>query len=155
MMIRLTSLSPILATMSPLLKKDASMTKETENYGMNHILMSTLSLFTSVGTLLCCALPALFVTLGAGAALAGLVSTAPWLVALSKYKAWTFGLSGVMILLAGIMRWKARNAPCPIDAEQAKACTGLRKISGWMYWGSVIVWCIGFFFAFIAVEVVY
>lgn len=131
------------------------MAKGTENYGMKHTLMPTLSLFTSVGTLVCCALPALFVTLGAGAALAGLVSTAPWLVALSKYKAWTFGISGVMILLAGFMRWKARNAPCPIDPEQAKACTRLRNISGWMYWVSVVVWAVGFFFAFIAVHLFY
>lgn len=130
------------------------MTKETENYGMKHTLMPTLSLFTSVGTLVCCALPALFVTLGAGATLAGLVSTAPWLVALSKYKALTFGLSGVIILLAGIMRWRAKNAPCPIDPEQARACTRLRKASGWMYWGSVTVWITGFFFAFIAVHVI-
>ena len=118
-------------------------------------LVPTLSLFTSIGTLLCCALPALLVTLGAGAALAGLVSSAPWLVALSKYKAWTFGLSGALILIAGIMRRSTRNAPCPIDAEQAEACTRLRKISGIIYWLSVVIWCVGFFFAFIAVHLFY
>lgn len=131
------------------------MTEGTENYGIKHTLMPTLSLFTSVGTLVCCALPALFVTLGAGAALAGLVSAAPWLVALSKYKAWTFGISGVMILLAGLMRWQARNAPCPIDPVQARACMRLRRVSFWMYWGSALIWCIGFFFAFIAVKIFY
>lgn len=119
----------------------------------NQTWLSTLSLFTSAGTLVCCALPALFVTLGAGAALAGLVSTAPWLIALSKYKAWTFGLSGAMILFAGFMRWKARNAPCPIGAKQAAACSRLRKISGIIYWISVAIWAVGFFFAFIAVRI--
>ncbi len=122
---------------------------------MRQTLMPILSLFTSIGTLLCCALPALLVTLGAGAALAGLVSAAPWLVALSKYKAWTFGISAGMILLAGWMRWRARNAPCPIDPKQAKACTSLRRVSGWVYWGSVLIWCVGFFFAFIAVHLFY
>lgn len=117
--------------------------------------LSTLSLFTSAGTLVCCALPALFVTLGAGAALAGLVSTAPWLVALSKYKVWTFGISGLMILFAGIMRLRARNAPCPIDPCQAAACGRLRRISGWVYWTSVLVWATGFFFAFVAVYIFY
>lgn len=131
------------------------MAGKTEHYGVKQTLLPTLSLFTSFGTLVCCALPALFVTLGAGAALAGLVSAAPWLVALSKYKAWTFGVSGAMILLAGFMRWKARNAPCPIDPVQAAACTRLRRISFWMYWGSVLIWCVGFFFAFIAVRIVY
>ena len=45
-----------------------------------------LSLFTSIGTLLCCALPALLVTLGMGAALAGFISVAPWITVISKYK---------------------------------------------------------------------
>ncbi len=117
--------------------------------------MPTLSLFTSVGTLVCCALPALFVTLGSGAALAGLVSSAPWLVALSKYKVWVFSIAGIMLLLGGIMRWKARNAPCPIDPLQAKACDRLRKISGWIYWISVGIYATGFFFAFIAVRIFY
>lgn len=131
------------------------METRTENYGAKHTLLPTLSLFTSIGTLVCCALPALFVTLGAGAALAGLVSAVPWLVALSKYKVWTFGISGIMILLAGIMRFRARNAPCPADLQQTKACARLRKISGWMYWLSVGVYAVGFFFAFIAVRIFY
>lgn len=131
------------------------MTQETGNYGTRQALLPTLSLFTSVGTLVCCALPALFITLGAGAALAGLVSAAPWLVALSKYKLWVFGIAGGLILLAGIMRWQARNAPCPIDPQQAAACTRLRRISAWTYWFSVGIYAIGFFFAFIAVEVFY
>lgn len=117
-----------------------------------HMLMPTLSLFTSMGTLLCCALPALLVTLGAGATLAGIVGIAPWLVALSKYKTWTFGISALLIVVAGMMRWHARNAPCPSDPEQAKACDRVRRISGIIYWVSVSLWLIGFFFAFLAVH---
>lgn len=131
------------------------MAKEIGNYGIKYTLMPIVSLFTSVGTLVCCALPALFVTLGAGAALAGLVSTAPWLVALSKYKIWTFSISGVMIILSGLMRWKSRNLPCPIDPEKSRACMKMRKISTIIYLGSVIVWFIGFFFAFVAVYIFY
>lgn len=133
--------------------RDADMTKKVENYSIKHMFIPTLSLFTSISTLICCALPALFVALGAGAALAGLVSNAPWLVALSKYKAWTFGFSGVIILFAGFMRWKTSSYPCPIDSTQAKACMHLRKISAVIYWVAVTVWCIGFFFAFIAVHI--
>lgn len=131
------------------------MEEHAENYGGKHTILSVLSLFTSLGTLVCCALPALLVTIGAGAALAGLVSTAPWLVALSKYKVWTFGVSGMMILLAGLMRWKTRKLPCPIDTDKAKACAKLRRVSGWVYWLSVLLWCLGFFFAFIAVHIFY
>ena len=131
------------------------MKKEIDTYDSKYTLLPTLSLFTSLGTLVCCALPALFVTIGAGATLASLVSTAPWLVALSKYKAWTFGFSALLILIAGIIRWNSRNTPCPIEPDQAKACTKLRKISGYIYWSSVAIWWIGFFFAFIAAHIFY
>ena len=131
------------------------MKESSQNYDIKQTLLPTASLFTSLGTLVCCALPALLVTLGAGATLASLVSAAPWLIALSKYKAWTFGISGIMIVLAGAMRWRSRHAPCPIDPEQARACQRLRKISFWMYWLSVCVWCVGFFFAFLAVHIFY
>lgn len=128
---------------------------DKDNYSNKQVILPTVSLFTSIGTLVCCALPALLVTLGAGAALAGLVSNAPWLIALSKYKIYTFGIAGILILAAGIMMWRARNAPCPIDPEQAKACSRLRKISKWVYIFSVVIYFVGFFFAFIAVHIFY
>lgn len=109
-----------------------------------------LSLFTSAGTLVCCALPALFVTMGAGAALAGLVSAAPWLVALSRHKAWVFGIAGVLLLAAGWTQWRGRRAPCPADPAQAAACGRMRRISAWVYWFSVAIYAAGFFFAFLA-----
>jgi len=113
-------------------------------------ILPTLGLFTSVGTLLCCALPALLVTLGAGAALAGLVSAAPWLVTLSKYKLYTFGIAGGILLVAGILRWRARGAPCPADPAAARACDRLRRVSAIIYWVAVTLYSIGAFFAFIA-----
>ncbi len=118
-----------------------------------HTIAPFFSLFTSLGTLVCCALPALFVTLGAGAALAGLVSSAPWLIALSAHKAWVFGGAGIMILLGGLLRWNARHAPCPADPAAAKACMRLRRFSGWIYWASVVIYLTGAFFAFAAVYV--
>lgn len=127
----------------------------TENHGVKNTLLSTLSLFTSLGTLVCCALPALFVTLGAGAALAGFISTIPWLVSLSKYKAWTFGISGVILLFVGFIRFFTRNTLCPTDLRKSESCARLRKISGLIYWLSVGVYALGFFFAFIAVHIFY
>ena len=118
-------------------------------------IMPFFSLFTSLGTLVCCALPALFVTLGAGAALAGLVSNVPWLVALSEHKVWVFGIAGILLLGTGILRYINRNAPCPIDPVAAKACTRLRNISKYMYWFSVVIYLTGFFFAFVAVRIFY
>ena len=40
-------------------------------------LPACLSLFTSTGTLICCALPALLVSIGAGAVMAGLIEAVP------------------------------------------------------------------------------
>ena len=56
-----------------------------------------LSLFTSLSTLLCCALPSLLVLAGLGAAVASTLSAAPWLVSLSRNKQWVFAVSGLMI----------------------------------------------------------
>jgi hypothetical protein len=120
------------------------------NYSIKNALIPSISLFTSMGTLICCALPALFVTIGAGATLAGIVSAAPWLVALSKYKVFVFGFAGVMIIVAGGLMYNARNAPCPADAKQAAACKRLRKFSLVIYVFSVLVFLTGVFFAFIA-----
>ena len=47
---------------------------------------SAVSLFASSSTLVCCALPALLVAVGAGAALSSLVSAVPQLVWLSEHK---------------------------------------------------------------------
>ncbi len=109
-----------------------------------------LSLFTSVGTLLCCALPALLVTIGAGAVLAGLVSTVPQLVALSRYKVELFAVAGVLIFFTGLYQWKMRNAPCPIEPKQAAACQRMRSINKYVFMLSLTLYFVGFFFAFVA-----
>ena len=57
----------------------------------------SISLFTSFATLLCCALPALLVTLGMGASLAGLIGTFPSITLLSNYKEYIFIISGILI----------------------------------------------------------
>src|SRR3954447_20288032 len=60
-------------------------------------LLNYLSLFTSFGTLLCCALPSLLVLLGLGATVASFLSAVPWLVAMSRHKSWVFAISGLLI----------------------------------------------------------
>ncbi len=109
-----------------------------------------LSLFTSAGTLICCALPALLVTLGLGATLAGIVGTVPQLIWLSEYKGIVFGGAGLMLLAAGMLQWRARNLPCPTDPALRAACTTGRRWSLVVYFISLVIYCIGVFFAFIA-----
>ena len=118
-------------------------------------LLPTLSLFTSMGTLVCCALPALLVTLGMGATLAGFIGAVPWITAVSDYKAYVFAAAGIMLTLAAIMQWRARFAPCPADPDTAKACMRLRKISWAILGFSILIYLIGFFFAFLAADIFY
>lgn len=114
-------------------------------------LIAFLSLFTSASTLVCCALPALFVTLGAGAALAGLVSNLPWLIALTEHKNIVFTVAGLLLTLAGYLQWKNRFAPCPVDPALAKACIRLRGISRIVLLFSALIYIIGFTFAYVSV----
>ena len=111
---------------------------------------SLLSLFTSGSTLICCALPALLVSIGAGAALSSLVSAVPQLVWFSLHKEIVFGLGGAMLLLAGLMQWRAQSLPCPLDPGLAKACAATRRASLRLYWVSVAIFSVGGFFAFVA-----
>jgi hypothetical protein len=105
-------------------------------------------LFTSVGTLLCCALPALLVALGMGAVVAGVVSTIPALVWLSLHKLWVFAVAGVFLLAAASMQWHSRNAPCPIDAAQRNACLRLRRFSKATLGLAIALYLIAAFMAF-------
>jgi hypothetical protein len=109
-----------------------------------------LSIFTSTGTLVCCALPAALVALGAGAALTALVGAVPQLVWLSEHKDALFAVAAAMLALAGLMQWRARTAPCPIDPAQRAACLSARRLSRGVYLGSVAVFLVGGFFAYLA-----
>ena len=108
-----------------------------------------LTLATSASTLLCCALPALLVAIGAGAVLASVVSAVPQLVWVSEHKNEVFVIAGVMLATAGAMQWRARSLPCPIDPALAQTCTRSRKISLMVYLFSVAIFLIGGFFAFV------
>ena len=112
--------------------------------------LAFLSLFASVGTLLCCALPALFVVLGFGAAFAGLVSHVPQLIWLSENKLWLFSIGASFLLIGGALRWRARQDACPIDPRTGEACRTTRDWSGTLYWVSVAIYAVGTYFAFLA-----
>lgn len=111
--------------------------------------IQTLTLFSSFGTLLCCALPALLVSLGAGAVMASLVSAVPQLVWLSEHKFSLFAFAGLMLLLSGINSYRSRNAPCPIDPGEMKSCLRLRRWSLGLLCVSLVIYAVGFLFAFV------
>lgn len=112
--------------------------------------LSFFTLFTSAGTLICCALPALFVSLGMGAVVAGLASNVPGLVWLSENKLIVFGAAGLMLVINGGVMWASRNAPCPVDPELRDACLSGRRLSRNLLLLSASVFGVGAFFAFVA-----
>ncbi len=112
--------------------------------------VSWLSLLTSSGTLICCALPATLVALGAGAALSTLITVVPQLVWFSEHKTVVFFAAATMLVVSGALQWLSRRLPCPADPELARICATSRKRSLWIYLTSVSAFAIGGFFAFIA-----
>ena len=113
--------------------------------------LSYFSLFTSVSTLLCCALPSLLVLLGLGATVASVLSNLPWLVSLSHHKALTFSVSGVLIALSFVNMYylapKLRRETC--DADDPNACEDASRLSKVLLWVSAAIYAVGFFVAFV------
>ena len=107
------------------------------------------NLFLSSATLVCCALPAAAVAIGAGASLASLISVFPALVVLSMHKVLTFSLAALGLLIGGWMQHRQRHAPCPADRRLAEACRRSRVWSIRLFLGSVALFAIGGFFAFL------
>jgi hypothetical protein len=91
------------------------------------------ALLASSATLVCCVLPAALVAVGAGAALAGLVTAVPQLVWLSEHKPLVFGIAGVLLVVSGLALRRGRLAPCPADPALARSCQHVRRISWIIY----------------------
>ena len=115
--------------------------------------LSYLSLFTSLGTLLCCALPSLLVLFGLGATVASVLSEAPWLVAMSHHKNWVFLVAGVLIsgnfayVYAIAPRLQARTGAC--DPNDPSVCQAASRFSRIVLWCSAILYLIGCFSAYL------
>jgi hypothetical protein len=112
-----------------------------------------LSLFTSVGTLLCCALPSVLVLLGLGATVGAVLSSAPWLVTLSRHKQWVFFVSGLLIggnfiyLYKLAPKLRSQGAACLPDAPEA--CDTASRVSRVILWASAGIYAVGLFTAYL------
>ena len=115
--------------------------------------LSYLSLFTSLGTLLCCALPSLLVLFGLGATVASVLSVAPWLVALSHHKKLVFLVAGVLIsgnfvyVYIAAPKLQAGNGAC--DPSDPGACQTASVFSWIVLWCSALLYVLGGFSAFL------
>ncbi len=110
--------------------------------------INLLALFASTGTLVCCALPITLISLGMGSALISLTSNFPFLMTLSDHKLWVFAVSG-LLLFAGRLAYN-RERVCPVEPELVELCQRSQKWNRRVLRASVVIWCIGFFAAFLA-----
>jgi mercuric ion transport protein len=121
--------------------------------GSRSTVLGYLSLFTSFGTLLCCALPSILVLVGLGATVASVLSSVPWLVTISRHKDWVFAISGVLIaanfayvyLIAP--KLVAQGAACLPD--EPGGCEVATRTSRVVLWVSGAIYLIGFFGAYV------
>jgi hypothetical protein len=118
--------------------------------GKRSAVLSYLSLFTSAGTLLCCALPSLLVLFGLGASVASMLSFLPWLVALSRHKVWTFSISGALIAFSFVNTYyivpRLRTQECSPD--NPTGCAEASRLSKVLLWVSAVIYGVGFFVAY-------
>lgn len=109
-----------------------------------------MSLFASVGTLVCCALPSLLVLIGLGATVASLLSAAPWLVTLSRHKGWTFAVAGALIgvnvLYVCLILPRVREQQCAVGDD---ACARASRLSTAVLWVSAGLYVVGVFVAYV------
>jgi mercuric ion transport protein len=80
-----------------------------------------------------------------------MLSAAPWLVSLSHHKAWTFGISGLLIAASfGNIYYIAprlRNRAC--SPESPEACEVASRFTKLVLWISATIYAAGFFVAFL------
>ncbi len=114
--------------------------------------LAFISLFGSVGTLLCCALPSLLVLAGLGTAVASILGSLPWLITVSKHKEIVFITSGLMIALNFLYvynlapRLKSTGQACSPGDD---ACHTASRITQVFLWISAFLYVVGVFTAFI------
>jgi hypothetical protein len=108
-----------------------------------------LTLFSTTGTLLCCALPILLVTLGLGGAVVALTSAFPLLITLTQHKVWIFALSGLMLLVSGWLLYRP-GQECPANPVLSAACSRAMRWNRRIHGLSVVIWGVGFFAAYLA-----
>lgn len=106
-----------------------------------------LALFTSTGTLICCALPSALAAVAGGSAVVSLISAVPWLVPLSQNKEWIFLGAGLMIALSAFLTFRPKGTvACTIAGGEG--CRGASRFQKGMFWLSSGIYGIGVFFAY-------
>lgn len=112
-------------------------------------ILAFFSLFFSISTLLCCALPVLITLIAGGAALSSMILAFPWLVSFSAHKDLLFFLTFVFLLLQSYFLRREASS-CPLGSEEA--CKTAKSFSRIFFYVSFFIFSLGFFSAYILVH---
>lgn len=118
-------------------------------------LLTFLSLFGSLSTLLCCALPVTLVSLGMGATFASLTANVPQIIWLTERKDLLFLFTGLLLIISYLLMRQSEKMACPIDVNQNQVCDSSKKISKKMYWVTVFIYLIGVTFSYIIPMIIF
>ena len=138
--------------------------------GLSIKMTSVLSLFASSSTLICCALPILLTTLGLGSALFSLVESLPFLSILTANKNQLFVLVSALLALNywwvfhpdkrlrlfGFGKKSVPASGCEVSPDDPKGlspCDAGNHFSRRMFKISLVIYCIGLFFAYLLLPI--
>ncbi len=107
------------------------------------------SLFGSLSTLLCCALPVTLVSIGMGATFASLTSNFPQVIWLIERKTTLFIITAFLLALSYFMMKRADRLSCPIDPEQKAVCEATKPLAWKIFWVSILFYFVGLLFSYI------
>lgn len=107
------------------------------------------SLFGSMSTLLCCALPVTLVSIGMGATFASLTATFPQVIWLTERKEALFILTGIMLALSYYFMKKSEAIPCPTDLKQRDVCQTTKPKTTFLFWLSLCLYGVGLSFSYV------
>lgn len=82
----------------------------------------------------------MFVRLGLGSVIASAVQTAPWLIAVDRYKTQVFTAVGVLL---AVNYWLAIVRPRRLSCTPGEVChidSPAMRVSRVMFWASVAIW---------------
>jgi len=116
-------------------------------------LLPFFALFASISTILCCGLPIILVSLGMGAVFANLTASFTFITWLTERSIYLFAIA-IILLLIGWYFIFIKAQTCPLDKKLAEICRRSKKFNKIIWWISVVILVISFFFKYILILLV-
>ena len=117
---------------------------------LKEYLLSFSGLFTSLSTIMCCALPIILVTFGMGSVFASITTIFPFINWVAEKSIYFFFISLISLLTAGYFIF-IKPQSCPADKNMAKICYKSKKLNKIIWYLSVIILGVSFFFKYILI----